>query len=484
MDSLKTNHPLLLRQFKRNGLDLKDIAPAKRDAYANFLLSVSRAYSNYEQDLYLLERSMRISSNELMELNEKLESSQQIAHLGYWRYDRETDALLWSKEMFELTGFDPASGVPPLSEILQQMGEEQQIEFEKLMQRGLNNNEPFALELLFRNKKTNQYTWHYSKTNPDVLNLSADGSTRYLTGIVIDITERKQHEETLKKTHQQLLSLSRQAGMAEVATSILHNIGNVLNSASVAINLLEENFSKPYYEKLFKIGYMLKENHDSLNSYLTQDKIGKLIPSYLNELLGIINEYQQENKKELASLNKSLTHIKEIVAMQKTISGTSGLIENIFIPEVIETAIHIAKISEKSEKIVVIQDSEKAPFITSDRTKLLQILINLLRNAEASVLSTNDYTKEITIEIKQKANKIIIIVSDNGIGIAAENLQYIFSFGFTTKKNGHGFGLHSSALLAKECGGSLRVESQGIGYGATFTLTLPIHSVAHAEDRQ
>ena len=63
---------------------------------------------------------------------------------------------------------------------------------------------------------------------------------------------------------------------------------------------------------------------------------------------------------------------------------------------------------------------------------------------------------------------------DNGIGIPADNLTRIFGHGFTTRKEGHGFGLHSGALAAKELGGALTVESDGPGKGATFTLEFPI----------
>ena len=72
------------------------------------------------------------------------------------------------------------------------------------------------------------------------------------------------------------------------------------------------------------------------------------------------------------------------------------------------------------------------------------------------------------------AGLAIISVADNGIGIPAENLTRIFAHGFTTRKHGHGFGLHSSALAASEMGGALRVQSDGHGCGATFTIELPL----------
>jgi signal transduction histidine kinase len=69
---------------------------------------------------------------------------------------------------------------------------------------------------------------------------------------------------------------------------------------------------------------------------------------------------------------------------------------------------------------------------------------------------------------------VAIIVRDNGVGILPENLTRIFGHGFTTKKDGHGFGLHSGALAAKQMNGALSVQSAGPGKGAAFTLELPI----------
>lgn len=81
----------------------------------------------------------------------------------------------------------------------------------------------------------------------------------------------------------------------------------------------------------------------------------------------------------------------------------------------------------------------------------------------------------MTIRVSRQDETARITVSDNGVGIAVENLTRIFAHGFTTKKNGHGFGLHSSALAAKELGGSLRASSEGPDRGATFILELPLN---------
>ena len=109
-----------------------------------------------------------------------------------------------------------------------------------------------------------------------------------------------------------------------------------------------------------------------------------------------------------------------------------------------------------------------------DKHSVLQILLNLLRNAEEAIDDAGKPEKLIRVRIRRYGDdRVRIEVSDTGVGLAPENLTRIFAHGFTTKPHGHGFGLHSGALAAKQLGGALWAESDGPGLGATFTLELP-----------
>ena len=116
------------------------------------------------------------------------------------------------------------------------------------------------------------------------------------------------------------------------------------------------------------------------------------------------------------------------------------------------------------------------PAITVDKHRVLQILVNLIRNAKYACEDSGRSDKRITIRVTRCAIGVAIAVVDNGVGILAENMSRIFSHGFTTRPGGHGFGLHSAALAAQELKGALRVASDGPGCGATFRLELPITS--------
>ena len=134
--------------------------------------------------------------------------------------------------------------------------------------------------------------------------------------------------------------------------------------------------------------------------------------------------------------------------------------------------------------ILVGRDYQDVPVISVDKHKILQILVNLIRNAKYAIETAGKRDKRLAISIRSnERNMVQITITDNGIGIAQENLTRIFSHGFTTKRDGHGFGLHSGALAAKEMGGSLSASSEGPGKGATFILELPLSAPKSGQPR-
>lgn len=156
-------------------------------------------------------------------------------------------------------------------------------------------------------------------------------------------------------------------------------------------------------------------------------------------------------------------------------SGVGGVKEKVSIPLLLEDLITMHAKEFERYSIHVTNEYEEIPEITLDRGKLLQILVNLIKNAIDSLKTKMDGQKTLAFRSKIKNKRTLCIkVMDNGSGIAHEDLVKIFSYGFTTKKEGHGFGLHHSALLAKEMNGQLNAESPGANRGALFTLTLPV----------
>jgi len=304
-----------------------------------------------------------------------------------------------------------------------------------------------------------------------------DGGLEYLSTVMRDMTERRHAEEALRISQQKLLETSRLAGMAEVATGVLHNVGNVLNSVNVSAGLVVEKLRRSKAPKLAKAAALLTAHNGNLGEYLTKDANGQKLPGYLAKLGEFFVAENAELLQEVDQLGRNIEHIKEVVAMQQSYAKVSGVFENLPADRLVDDAIAMNIGAFQRHGVVVDRQFSPLPLVRVDRHKVLQILINLLRNAKYALDESKRPDKRITISIfAVNERSVHIVVADNGVGISPENLTRIFAHGFTTREEGHGFGLHSGALAARAMGGSLSVASAGTGHGATFTLELPIAS--------
>jgi len=295
-------------------------------------------------------------------------------------------------------------------------------------------------------------------------------------GISKDVTFIKDAEAKLEKAHKQLVESSRVAGMAEVATTVLHNVGNVLNSVNVSASLVADRVKNSKSVNLARAADLLQEHAGDLADFLSKDPKGSKLPSYFATLAESLATEQNEMLAELSSLRGNIEHIKEIVAMQQAYAKVAGLQESLKATDLIEDALRMNAGAVERHQVQVIREFTDSAPILVDKHKVLQILVNLIRNAKYAVDNLKPGEKRMILRTEQGENgSVKISVIDNGVGIAAENLDRIFEHGFTTRENGHGFALHSGALAAREMGGSLTGASPGPGQGATFTLTLPSH---------
>lgn len=306
----------------------------------------------------------------------------------------------------------------------------------------------------------------------------ATGEISHFLAIYEDISDRKQAEADLAKAHSDLIRTSRMAGMAEVATGVLHNIGNVLNSVNVSSTLVTERLKKSRSATLAKVVVLLREQEADLGRFLTSDPRGQQVLPYLTQLADHLADERQEALDELAGLQRNIDHIKEIVTMQQSFARISGVTETLPVAELLDDALKMHGAALARHHVQVTKHIDSVPPITVDKHKVLQILVNLIANAKHACQESGRPGKHLSIRVVNGQDRIRIAVTDNGIGIPPENLTRIFSHGFTTKRNGHGFGLHSGALAAREIGGSLAVASAGVGQGATFTLDLPLQPPA------
>ncbi len=464
---------LLERLFKRFNLNFRTL-PADLSQWQKFIERINKAFYDFDQERYLLERSLEISSREMLEVNRRLEEAQAIGHIGYWNYDPTINQTFWSKETYRQFGIDPHLPVPNLDVVMQQVLQEDRASLESLIDSALKEGTAYEARFRIRNLKTDNICWLFVKGLPHIKIKTDTEVIRTLSGICMDITEQVNAEEEVDKLNKQLIQISRQAGMSEIATSVLHNIGNVLNSINISTSMLNEILTESVSFNLEKICDIITAGLKENPEFFSVDDKGKLIPSYLKKLSEHIQSENRNMLVELDSIKQNIDYMKDIVVMQKDISGVSGIQEKINLPEICDLAIEMTFTLIESRHIHLQKDYHYKDAIVVDRSRLLQVLINLLKNAKYAVeQAVNTLDKVIQIEIKKKGSTIVLQIIDNGIGIEKTQLHKIFSMGYTTRREGHGFGLHSSANAAKEMGGQLTVTSEGVGMGAAFVLTLP-----------
>ena len=289
-----------------------------------------------------------------------------------------------------------------------------------------------------------------------------------------DMTVFRETEEQLRQAQRELIEASRLAGIAEVATGVLHNLGNALNSVNISASIAAERIRNSRVPSVGKAAKLLLDQGDRLVDFFATDPRGRQLPGYLEKLGAHLQAERSESVCELEALLDNVDHIKQIVAAQQSFAHVSGIVEVVSPAEIVEYALRLSEASLTRHQVTVVREFSPSPMIKVERHKVLQILVNLIRNAKEAMNESGRTGKQLVLGVRTSPEgRVQIYATDNGVGIPPENLTRIFAFGFTTKVTGHGFGLHSSALAAKEMGGSLQAQSDGPGAGATFVLELP-----------
>lgn len=272
-----------------------------------------------------------------------------------------------------------------------------------------------------------------------------------------------------------LAEVSRRAGMADIATGVLHNVGNVLNSVNISAEVAAERLHAMKISGVARVADLLAEDAATVPSpEAARDRAAK-VGQYLRELGAHLTAEAREIAAELRSLQQNIDHIKSIVSKQQAYArAAAGVTEPCNAAQLLDDALGLTQGSLAEPDIQVVRDYAVVPTLLLERHKVLQILVNLVSNAKNALAESDAPEKVLTLFIAPLLHdKIRLGVQDTGVGIDPEHMPKLFTHGFTTRKDGHGFGLHTSAIAAREMGGSLTASSQGRGRGATFVLELP-----------
>ena len=464
---------------------------------ASSLINIGSVYvklGNYRESLHYFERGLKLAEeiqaydlimhcyNAISELY--LEKKDYKRALEYYKlYDTKKDSIFTeesSKKIAEMQVKYETEKKEKENEILKKDNKIQRLEINK--QQNLRNSF-IAISILVLILAFIIYTRYHSKQKTNIIlnqkNTQIKNANTELNKKNKQITKQKnQLSKTLKElreTQKMLVDTAHRAGMAEIASGILHNVGNVLNSIKVSSQILKEKIERSRVNNLQKVLTLIEEHSADLGNYITSDEKGKLLPAYLIKVGETLKDEQDNFLNELSNLNKGINHIEEIVSVQQNYAGVFGLVESVSISNMMDDVLRMYHDSFQKSRIKVTKQYTQTTLIMIEKGKLMQVFVNLLKNSLESLIIKGEKDKTITIDIiedKEKNSQIIEII-DNGSGILKNNLRKIFSYGYTTKKESKGFGLHTSALAISELKGKITAHSDGKNKGAKFTVIIP-----------
>ncbi len=297
----------------------------------------------------------------------------------------------------------------------------------------------------------------------------------------VEIEQRKRVQEEREELNRKLVESSRRVGMADVASTVLHNVGNVLTSVNVSVDVVISTLKQAPISDVGLVATMLQSHSHDLGRFLSEDPQGRQVPSYLAMLAEAVTQNSALVEQELGGLSRNVEHIRQVVSRQVDLARPGGLIqEPVHFQDLLEQALAINRPALDSCACEIVQEYGDLPNGMTDRHQVIQILVNLISNAKNAMVAVDGGTRRLTLCLGLAADRpgfIRFQVADTGVGISREHLPLIFTQGFTTRPDGHGIGLHSAALAANSMGGTLRVQSDGEGRGATFIFDLPLESV-------
>ncbi len=301
--------------------------------------------------------------------------------------------------------------------------------------------------------------------DPTLLAIGIAGVTFIILGIAFFASTYKE------ALNQQQFEKARQLGMAEISASVLHSVGNVLNSVNVSTHVVSEKISKSKLSDLEKLAALFEKNKKNMADFIENDPKGLKALEYIGALATYWHNEQTALSSELDRLTNNINLIKDIVSTQQNLSKVTEFQEIVLINDLLDEALLITGLNI-NDKITINKNYGAIKPIKLDKVKLIQIFVNVLRNAKDAVMTSHKKNKVITLKTSIESHTCKIEISDNGKGISEKDIKRIFNYGFTTKESGHGFGLHTSALAANSLGGTIEVTSEGADKGASFIINL------------
>lgn len=258
------------------------------------------------------------------------------------------------------------------------------------------------------------------------------------------------------------------AELARMASSVLHNIGNVLNSVHVSCHQMRAQFKKSKLPQLLLAQKLICDHREDLPRFFTEDKRGGMLPEYLERCGKTVEQEQVNLSKDLKEMATKVKLMKDIIEVQQASAKGASKLSQFGINDLVNEAIKVQMdyVREHEVELTLSLDSQRT--VQVQGSSIIHVLINLVKNAVEAMM--NQPERSLKIATWDEGDQVMLTISDSGIGLNQEQLSQIFVHGFTTKDYGHGFGLSYCKRMMENMGGNLAVTSEGAGKGAVFTL--------------
>ena len=407
---------------------------------------------------------------ELEALSIRFGIATRAAQAGVWEWQEHSNELWWNDTMYAIYGLPVGTSRPAYADAVAMIHPDDLALAQAAWDSALG--ESNQLRVQFRVVRPDGSIVHLDSLAAVVTDTST--AHRRLVGITLDISERVEAEQRERLLQKQLREASHQSGMAEVATGVLHNVGNVLNSLGVSSATAQARLRASQFDRVERVAAMLHAHRNALGDFLASDPRGRRVPEYLSALGVQLKKDAEGLQQEIAAINGHVQYLREIVQAQQSFARVGGAEEAVNVRELVEAALTLK--GQELNGTEVTRDIAEIPEVWTDRYKLLQIVVNFLANACDAIAGNDVGARRIAIRAGLARGQLEIVVEDSGIGIPADLLPRVWEFGFTTKAHGHGFGLHSNAVAAQELGGTVAAVSAGAGQGARFSVKIPIRA--------
>ncbi|MGA2778258.1 MAG: PAS domain S-box protein [Steroidobacteraceae bacterium] len=291
-------------------------------------------------------------------------------------------------------------------------------------------------------------------------------------GVLLDVTDRIESERRERVLEVQLKESFHHSGIAETANGVLQSVEQALSGVGVAASVMRRDLTALRPERVAQVATLIANNRTDIAGFLAEDVRGKYLPDYLLAIGTQLGADTRSLETGLAEIDKCVHHLRDIISAQQSLIPMGGMLEPTDLRDLVEVALLVQ--APDIARVEIVRRFEDLPLITTDRHKLLKIIVSFVSNARDALLLGGSEPPRILVEVCKSGDEAVFSIEDTGPGMSPDVMAHLWEFGFTTKRNGRGVGLHASAIAAREIGATVSAHSDGHGRGARFSVRLPL----------